>query len=102
MSHPLPQPVPATEVMLAHQIGSRIRERRAQLGLSLKDLSARAGLPNPSIIEQLEAETPAPVPAWQLTRIARALHLTLIDLLAEDPLPAVPEIRWSNPPWGER
>jgi hypothetical protein len=70
----------ATEALLAHRIGSRVRERRSQLGLSVADLTAHAGLADGTVIEGVEAETGTSTPVWQLVRIAQALCWTLCDL----------------------
>jgi transcriptional regulator with XRE-family HTH domain len=72
----------------AKKLGHRLRERRAELGLSLRQLEKLADVDNGTIarIEQGAFSAPAPD---KLARIAEALDLSLADVfgLAEYAVP---------------
>ncbi len=46
----------------------------------------------------VEAPGGRELPVWQLVRLAQALHLTLADLLGNDPLPPITRVRWETLP----
>ena len=62
------------------KIGGRVRQLRAEHGLSLRALAARTGF-SPSFISQLEADLVAPsIPS--LEKIARVLGVTLTQFFS--------------------
>jgi transcriptional regulator with XRE-family HTH domain len=65
----------------ARDLGRTLRRRREELGLSLRNVADRSGVPNNSIlhIEQGSIASPAPD---KLARIADALGMSLADVFA--------------------
>jgi transcriptional regulator with XRE-family HTH domain len=63
-----------------HDVGDRIRERRTELGWSLRDLEERAGVNN-AVILRIETGAIAQPRIDKLNRLARALGLNVADLL---------------------
>jgi transcriptional regulator with XRE-family HTH domain len=65
----------------AKVLGRRLRTRREQLGLSLRDLERLAGVDNGTIVRIEQGAFAAPRPD-KLSRIADALGLSLADVFA--------------------
>ena len=65
------------------QLGARIRSLRQARGLTLRDVSARAGVTE-SFLSQVERDVTSPSIAT-LQRIAHALDLSIAQLFAEEP-----------------
>lgn len=65
----------------ARELGSRLRERREQLDLSIRELAERTGVNHSTVVrlEQGAIESPAPD---KLSRIAEELGLSLADVFA--------------------
>jgi len=64
------------------QIGDRVRAARIRLGLTQEQLAGRAGFANHQTVSQVELGQ-RDVKALELMRVAKALHLSMTDLLAE-------------------
>ena len=61
---------------MSNDFGQQVRERRAELRLTLREFSARAGM-DPGNVSRLErGRLPAPQDAEVLSRIVEALELT--------------------------
>ena len=65
----------------AKNLGSVLKERREALGLSLKKLGDKVGLPDVTILRFEHGEYAAPAPD-KLARVAEALGLSLADVYA--------------------
>lgn len=65
--------------MAAGDLGRRLAERRASLGLSIGDLASRAGLA-PDYVANLEKSPWSDVPTSSMRALARALETTVEDL----------------------
>lgn len=65
----------------ARELGQRLRQRREQLGLSLRDLAERADTTHTTIVRLEQGAYDAPAPD-KLSRIAEALGLSLADVYA--------------------
>jgi transcriptional regulator with XRE-family HTH domain len=65
----------------AKELGDRLRARREELGLSLRDLERKTGVDNGTIVRIEQGAFSAPRPD-KLSRIADALDLSLADVFA--------------------
>jgi Zn-dependent peptidase ImmA (M78 family)/transcriptional regulator with XRE-family HTH domain len=81
---------------LAPLIGERVRRARIRLGLSQEELAKRAGFGHHQIVSQIERGQ-REVKAVELVRLARVLHLTVGDLIAEAEPPR-PAVLWRASP----
>ena len=77
------------------RIAERVRSRREALELSVDDLAERAMITREAA-ETVETVTEDPGPLWRIARVARALQVSVADLLREEALPAMPKVRWSR------
>lgn len=82
---------------LAKRLGDRIRVRREELGLSQKDLAARAGFPAHQMVSQIE-KGQREVKAWELSELARALSSSVHELLLEERPGPAPHVLWRKAP----
>jgi Zn-dependent peptidase ImmA (M78 family)/transcriptional regulator with XRE-family HTH domain len=78
------------------QLGARIREARKRLDLSQEELARAAEFPHLQTISDIERGT-RDIKAFELARLARALRVSVIELLG-DGLPETPAVLWRNPP----
>ena len=65
----------------AQELGQRLRERREQLGLSIRELAERADTTHTTVVRLEQGAYDAPAPD-KLSRIAEALGLSLADVFA--------------------
>lgn len=65
----------------ARELGQRLRERREQLGLSVRELAERAETTHTTVVRLEQGAYDAPAPD-KLSRIADALGLNLADVFA--------------------
>lgn len=65
----------------AQELGQRLRERREQLGLSTREVAARAETSHSTVVRLEQGFYEAP-PADKLSRVAEALGLSLADVYA--------------------
>lgn len=65
----------------AQELGQRLRERREQLGLSVRELAERADTTHTTVVRLEQGAYDAPAPD-KLSRIAEALGLNLADVFA--------------------
>src|SRR5437870_3385291 len=65
----------------AKELGRRLRKRREELGLSMRELAERTGTTHPTIIRLEEGSIERPA-ADKLSRIADVLSLNLADVYA--------------------
>lgn len=79
------------------QLASRIRERRDALKLTQRALAERAGFQQHQTISQIE-KGEREVKAWELARIANALHVSVVDLLSETAMEPSPAVLWRQAP----
>ena len=79
------------------QLASRIRERRDALKLTQRALAERAGFQQHQTISQIE-KGEREVKAWELARIAKALHVSVVDLLSETAMEPSPVVLWRQAP----
>jgi XRE family transcriptional regulator, fatty acid utilization regulator len=79
------------------QLAARIRERRDALKLTQKALAERAGFQQHQTISQIE-KGEREVKAWELARIANALHVSVVDLLSETAMEPSPAVLWRQAP----
>ena len=79
------------------RLATRIRDRREQLEMTQKTLADLVGFPVHQIISQIETGE-RDVKAWELARLAKALHVSVADLLAEADMALVPAVMWRKPP----
>jgi Zn-dependent peptidase ImmA (M78 family)/transcriptional regulator with XRE-family HTH domain len=79
------------------RLATRIRTRREQLELTQKTLAELAGFPVHQIISQIETGE-RDVKAWELAHLAKALHVSVADLLTEAEMASVPAVMWRKPP----
>lgn len=85
----------------ARHLADRIRARRKALGLNQKTLAELAGFSVLQTISQIE-KGQRDVKAWELVRLAKALRMSMADLLAETEPGPVPAVMWRNQPVEER
>ncbi len=83
-------------VRLRDQLGGLIRQARTRLGFNQEQLAERAGFPHFQTISDIERGA-RDVKAWELARLAQALHLSVQDLLAPT-LPESPLVLWRKEP----
>jgi Zn-dependent peptidase ImmA (M78 family)/transcriptional regulator with XRE-family HTH domain len=83
------------------RLAARIRRRREDLALTQKALADLAGFPVHQIVSQIETGE-RDVKAWELSRLAKALHASVADLLSEEEMAATPSLLWRKPPAGAR
>ncbi|MBI3921711.1 MAG: helix-turn-helix domain-containing protein [Armatimonadetes bacterium] len=83
-------------VDLRHQVGSSIRTRRLQVGLTQESLALEAGL-NRTYISDVERGS-RNLSLDTIQRLARALDIPLSRLLAEDPVPSIVGAAQAEPP----
>ena len=79
------------------RLATRIRNRREQLNLTQKTLADLAGFPVHQIISQIETGE-RDVKAWELARLAKALHVSVADLISEPEMAPGPAVLWRKPP----
>lgn len=78
-------------------LGERIKARREQIGLSQKALADRAGFPAHQTVSQIE-NGQRDVKAWELAKLAQALHVSIVELLgAAEPVGAS-TVLWRKQP----
>jgi transcriptional regulator with XRE-family HTH domain len=65
----------------ARELGSRLRERREQLDLSIRELAERTGVNHSTVIRLEQGAIEAPAPD-KLSRIAEILGFSLADIYA--------------------
>lgn len=65
----------------AKRLGKLLRDRRAALGLTVRQVEARSGIPFPTITRLEQGAFSAPAPD-KLARLAEALGLSLADIYA--------------------
>lgn len=83
------------------RLASRIRERRDALKLTQKGLAERAGFQQHQTVSQIE-KGEREVKAWELAQIAKALHLSVMDLLGEPAIEPSPAVLWRQAPTKEK
>ena len=66
-----------------HSLAERLREARERLGLTQKQLADMAGFPAHQIVSQIESGS-REVKASELARLAKALHVSVQDLLSDE------------------
>ncbi|HVV59650.1 MAG TPA: XRE family transcriptional regulator [Gaiellaceae bacterium] len=89
------EPIDAS-VDLGNLLGRRLRDRRRELGLTLADLGAAAGI---SVGHASSIEKGASLPSLPvLARVAHALELTLADVLRASVSPRIVEGRIDDRP----
>ncbi|MGD0264146.1 MAG: XRE family transcriptional regulator [Candidatus Methylomirabilota bacterium] len=81
----------------ARQLADRIRARRNVLGLNQKALAELAGFSALQTISQIE-KGQRDVKAWELVRLAKALRMSMTDLLADTEPGSDPVVMWRNQP----
>ncbi len=81
----------------ARQLADRIRSRRNALGLNQKALAELAGFSALQTVSQIE-KGQRDVKAWELVRLARALRMSMTDLLADTSPGSDPVVMWRNQP----
>src|SRR2546428_3993825 len=81
---------------LKQELGKRIREAREHLRMNQQKLADAAGFPSLQTVSDIERGI-RDVRAWELLRIARVLHLSIVDLLA-DQVPQAPVVLWRKEP----
>ena len=72
-------------------LAARLREARENMGISDAGLAAAAGLPLSTVIEIECGERDTK--AWELSKLATALHVDMFDLLREKPIDR-PVVLW--------
>lgn len=96
-----PIPMPERPVRFRGRLAARIREARERLRLTQQQLASAAGFSHLQTISDIERGA-RDVKAWELVRLARALHLSVPDLLG-GPLTHAPAVLWrKTPPERER
>ncbi len=80
-------PKPSVRQILA----ARLREARENMGISDAELAVAAGLPLSTVIEIECGERDTK--AWELSKLATALHVDMFDLLREKPIDK-PVVLW--------
>lgn len=78
------------------RLGARIRAARERLRLTQQQLATVAGFSHLQTVSEIERGA-RDVKAWELAKLARALHLTISDLLAATSLPS-PAVLWRKTP----
>lgn len=80
-------------------LAARIREARKRLDITQQELAARAGFEAHQTISQIESGE-REVKAWELSRLASALHVDLFELVAppERHLSPLPKVLWRDRP----
>lgn len=85
----------------AHTLGSRIKERRLELNLSMRALAQQAGLKSVAFVADVEKGFRNPSPEV-LENLANALQLTVGELRNLDlraPVQEIRDITERNPEW---
>jgi Zn-dependent peptidase ImmA (M78 family)/transcriptional regulator with XRE-family HTH domain len=77
-------------------LGLRIKEARKMVGLSQQELGEALGFDHPQIVSQIE-NGERQVKAWELSKLASVLHVSISKLLQEDSLRA-PVVLWREEP----
>lgn len=78
-------------------LAERIRDARQRLSMNQTDLAKEAGLGSAQIISQIENQE-RDVKAFELFNLAKALRLSISDLLVEEPLAALAPVLWRKAP----
>ena len=77
-------------------IGERIKAARKRLGISQNELAARAGIEHRQSVAQIETGS-REVKATELSRLSRALHVSIAELLDAHE-PGEPRVCWREQP----
>lgn len=78
-------------------IATRIKEARAQLKLSQDELARTASLPHLQTVSEIE-NGKREVKAWELSKIADALHVNMLELMSDQPIKRKSKIFWREEP----
>lgn len=91
--------VPGVGIMrsLTKQLGERIKLRRKTLGLTQEELAERAGFSAHQTISQIE-KGDREVKAWELSKLAQVLYVSIPELLAKERSDVTPAVLWRNQP----
>src|SRR5687767_1916750 len=78
-------------------IGKRIKDEREKSGLTQGDLAEKVGWNSHQTVLEVEAGR-REVKAWELAKIAQALHVEMHALLEEQAAPERPYVLWRERP----